>query len=72
MISEDSKRKEQERLRKQHQRAKKRAIEDGNYVFTPIEVAKKHLEEMAEPSLEDLFLNEDIASKLTADDRRPL
>lgn len=72
MISEDSKRKEQERLRKQHQRAKKRAIEDGNYVFTPIEVAKKYLEEMAEPSLEDLFLNEDIASKLTADDRRPL
>ena len=72
MISEDNKRKEQERLRKQHQRAKKRAIEEGNYVFTPIEKAKKLLEEMPEVSLEEIYLNNEIAAQLTVDDRRPL
>ena len=62
MENEEEKRREKERLRKANDRAKKRAIEDGSYVFTPIEKAKKLLEEMADPTLEDLYLNEEIAS----------
>ena len=62
MENEEEKWREKERLRKANDRAKKRAIEDGSYVFTPIEKAKKYLEEMAEPTLEDLYLNEEIAS----------
>jgi len=40
MEKEEEKRREKERLRKANDRAKKRAIEDGSYVYTPIEKAK--------------------------------
>jgi hypothetical protein len=49
-----------------------KAISEGKYIFTPLELAKQFLENMEEPSLEELYNNEEFASKLTSNDKRPL
>jgi hypothetical protein len=68
----DEQRKEAERIKKANQRAKTKAINEGKYIYTPLELAKQFLEKMLEPSLEELYLNEGLSAKLTSADKRPL
>ncbi len=37
-----------------------------------MELAKQFLDKMQEPSLEEVYLNEDLSIKLTPNDKRPL
>jgi hypothetical protein len=69
---DEEQRREAERIRKANQRAKLKAINEGKYIYTPVELAKQFLEKMQEPSLEELYLNEELSSKLTSADKRPL
>ncbi len=68
----DEQKREAERTRKATQRAKSKAITEGKYIFTPLELAKQYLDKMQEPSLEELYLNEELSVKLAPNDKRPL
>ena len=68
----DEQKREAERIRKATQRARSKAISEGKYIYTPLELAKQFLDKMQEPSLEELYLNEELSIKLTPNDKRPL
>jgi hypothetical protein len=64
--------KEYERKKKADWRAKQKAISEGKYSATPIEQAKRLLEQMKDPDIAALYEDEELGLNLKHEDKRPL